>query len=67
MESRLNAYATVMSGRPIVRDYTSTAIQAMSQEHKYPTQDKVQDKPVVITRSTGYNLWQWLKKFTQTP
>ena len=58
MQGKLNAYATTMTGRPIMRETTTMHYTAT---HKHNTTQ--QDKPIIITRNKGYNLWQWLKKY----
>ena len=59
MKGKLNAYATTMMGRPIMRTttthYTATHKDCPKQE----------DKPIIITRNQGLNLWQWLRKYSK--
>lgn len=57
MEGKLNAYATTMMGRPIMRNTTA------QYTHKHTTTTQQQDKPIIITKNKGYNLWQWLRKY----
>lgn len=59
MEGKLNAYATTMMGRPIMRTTTThyTTIHKDS--------PKQEDKPIIITRNQGLNLWQWLRKYSK--
>ena len=57
MEGKLNAYATTMAGRPIMRNTLSQYTP------KHNTTTIQQDKPIIITRNKGCNLWQWLRKY----
>ena len=57
MKGKLNAYATTMMGRPIMR----TTITHHTPTHKDCS--KQENKPIIITRNQGLNLWQWLRKY----
>ena len=57
MKGKLNAYATMIMGRPIMR---TTTTQYTATHKDYPKQE---DKPIIITRNQGLNLWQWLRKY----
>ena len=60
MQGKLNAYATTMAGRPIMREttahYTTTT-------HKTTTTQHNDDRPIIITTNHGWNLWQWFRKY----
>lgn len=60
IQGKLNAYATTMAGRPIMRSTTTTQHYT-----KRTTQQQTnkEDKPIIITTNHGWNLWQWFRKY----
>ncbi len=59
MEGKLNAYRTTMMGRPILKE---TAYKSKLPSISAPTNTE-EEKPIIITRNTGFNLWQWFRKY----
>lgn len=57
MQGKLNAYATTMMGRPIMRTTTTHTYTTTKREEapKHST-------PKVCTNNAGFNLWQWFRK-----
>lgn len=56
MQGKLNAYATTMMGRPVMRTTTAPTYTPTKKE------ESKQSAPKVCTSNVGFNLWQWLKK-----
>lgn len=57
MKGKLNAYATTMAGRPIMRSTTTTHYT-----HKREEEKKNNTTTKLCTNNTGFNLWQWFKR-----
>lgn len=64
MEGKLNAYATTMMGRPIMRT-TTTHHTTTHHTTTHKDSPKQENKPIIITRNQGLNLWQWLRKYSK--
>lgn len=56
MQGKLNAYATIMAGRPVMRTTTTTTCVPIKREE--PKHNTLK----VCTGNVGFNLWQWFKK-----
>lgn len=59
MEGKLNAYATTMMGRPIMRSTTTTHTTTT---HKREEEKKNNTTTKLCTNNTGFNLWQWFRR-----
>lgn len=57
MQGKLNAYATTMMGRPVMR--TTTITQTYTPTKR---EEPKHTMPKVCTNNVGFNLWQWFRK-----
>lgn len=58
-QGKLNAYATILTGRPVMKS------QEVTKTYIVNTSDAKKEQSSTIkvcTRNAGFNLWQWLKK-----
>lgn len=56
MQGKLNAYATTLMGRPVMRTITT-------QTHTYTKKEEPKtNTPKLCTNNPGFNLWQWFRK-----
>lgn len=58
MEGKLNAYATTMMGRPIIRSTTTHTTTT----HKREEEKKNNTTTKLCTNNAGFNLWQWFRR-----
>lgn len=57
MQGKLNAYATIMTGRPVMHTTTTTTTYTSAKR-----EEPQHNTPKVCTGNVGFNLWQWFKK-----